>query len=390
MSIKKRGDTYHYDFVYEGKRYRGTTKESDKTKALEFESHLKSTIMKGKTEKGILRVAKKGCKNIGFEDGFEIDADKMIAFYCKNSPQGKATTNVIRSYFTTFSTFCKTRNIKNFNDIDRRSALDFVDYLKDQIPQVYTRTRIAIYVSAFGNQLLKFGFVESNPFATLPKEKHKATPYDAYSLEELQLIEQKASGVPYIIYCVAINTGLRKCDIISLKKSDVNLSENYIRVKTQKTGAVVMLPMLPKLRKLVEEYMGTEGEYLFPELKKMQSSAVSAMFTSFLEEIGISHKKGDRCVKGIHSFRHTFVYLAAKAGIPINLVQAIVGHATPTMTMHYSNHASLEDAKKSLSKMPSFLTLGDESPRHKLKDLIKSLSITQSKVDEMLNLLNQI
>lgn len=91
-----------------------------------------------------------------------------------------------------------------------------------------------------------------------------------------------------------------------------------------------------------------------------------------------------------YSFRHTFVYLAAKAGISINLVQAIVGHATPTMTMHYSNHASLEDAKKSLSKMPSFLTLGDESPRNKLKDLIKALPVTQNKVDEMLNLLNQI
>lgn len=390
MSLKKRGSTYHYDFVYNGKRYRGTTKETDKQKALEFEARLKATIMKGKTEKGILKVAKRELRLANDSDGFPIDAQEMLNFYCKNSPQSKKAQTTITKIFKMFQDFCETNEVTNFADIDRRIAFDYISFVKKRESSTHTRKKNLAYITAFGNQLHRCGFIESNPFANLPKEKHTATSYDAYTLEELKLIESKATGVLYIIYCVAINTGLRKIDIINLKKEDVNLEENFIKVKTQKTGSVVVLPMLPKLRKLVEEYITSEGEYLFPELHSLNDSLVSTMFSNFLEEIGIPHTKNGRCVKGIHSFRHTFVYLAAKGGIPINIVQAIVGHATQTMTMHYSQHASLEDTKKSLTKLPSFLTMGVESNRELLQQKISSLDISNEIKQELLTLLAQV
>ena len=41
------------------------------------------------------------------------------------------------------------------------------------------------------------------------------------------------------------------------------------------------------------------------------------------------------CVYGFHSFRHTFVSLAFEYGIPLPIVQAIVGHTNAAMTRHY-------------------------------------------------------
>ena len=47
-----------------------------------------------------------------------------------------------------------------------------------------------------------------------------------------------------------------------------------------------------------------------------------------------------------HSLRHTFVSFAANAGIPLHVVQAIVGHTSTVMTRHYyhENEAALRSA----------------------------------------------
>ena len=38
---------------------------------------------------------------------------------------------------------------------------------------------------------------------------------------------------------------------------------------------------------------------------------------------------------GFHSLRHTYVSLCANAGVPLAVVQSIVGHTSPAMTRHY-------------------------------------------------------
>jgi integrase len=40
---------------------------------------------------------------------------------------------------------------------------------------------------------------------------------------------------------------------------------------------------------------------------------------------------------GFHSLRHTYVSLQAERGIPQSTVQAIVGHGSPAMTVHYTH-----------------------------------------------------
>jgi hypothetical protein len=40
---------------------------------------------------------------------------------------------------------------------------------------------------------------------------------------------------------------------------------------------------------------------------------------------------------GFHSLRHTFVSLCREANAPLAVVEAIVGHANPAMTRHYTH-----------------------------------------------------
>ena len=89
-------------------------------------------------------------------------------------------------------------------------------------------------------------------------------------------------------------------------------------------------------------------------------------------------------MKDLHSCRHTFCYYAGLAGIPLAVVQSIVGHMTPAMTEHYSAHASMEDKRRGMERLtfftsPDALTEAkkDESERNELHKLIDILPMDQ-------------
>ena len=53
-----------------------------------------------------------------------------------------------------------------------------------------------------------------------------------------------------------------------------------------------------------------------------------------------------------HSLRHTFVSFAANAGVPLHIVQSIVGHESTAMTRHYY-HESVDALKCAVNAIPS-------------------------------------
>ena len=128
---------------------------------------------------------------------------------------------------------------------------------------------------------------------------------------------------------------------------------------------------------------------MFPEHAQMyltNSSGVSYRIKQFLEGLGIqtTRKPEGRTraisVKDLHSCRHTFCYYAGLAGIPLAVVQSIVGHMTPSMTAHYSDHATTEDKRRGMERL-SFFTQDAlpaavvEPERAELHSLIDTLPI---------------
>ena len=119
------------------------------------------------------------------------------------------------------------------------------------------------------------------------------------------------------------------------------------------------------------------------------STGVSYRIKQFLEGLGIetTRKPDGRTraisVKDLHSCRHTFCYYAGLAGIPLSVVQSIVGHMSPEMTKHYSAHASMEDKRRGMERL-SFFTQDNALPaaveepeRAELRSLLDSLPIEQ-------------
>ena len=116
------------------------------------------------------------------------------------------------------------------------------------------------------------------------------------------------------------------------------------------------------------------------------SSGVSYLIKQFLEGLGIqtTRKPEGRTraisVKDLHSCRHTFCYYAGLAGIPLTVVQSIVGHMSPEMTKHYSDHATTEDKRRGMERLSFFTQTAlpaatVEPERTELHSLIDTLPI---------------
>ena len=75
-------------------------------------------------------------------------------------------------------------------------------------------------------------------------------------------------------------------------------------------------------------------------------------------------------------------YYAGIRGIPLAVVQSIVGHMSPEMTKHYSAHATLEEKRKNIGLMSDFMEGSDmlsatDSERAELHKLADTLPLEQ-------------
>lgn len=181
-------------------------------------------------------------------------------------------------------------------------------------------------------------------------------------------------------------TGCRGQDACLMTWDAINFHSSTIRympLKTKrKTGRSVSVPMHPQLKAALLDALAwkqEESPYILPDIAaryKCNFGGVSKDITKLIEHIGlpatIETEDGVRrkfrevlnpetgkvelvkrriCQYSMHSFRHTFVSFCANAGVPLAVVQEIVGHGNPAMTQHYA-HISQETAQKAIDTLP--------------------------------------
>lgn len=224
---------------------------------------------------------------------------------------------------------------------------------------------------------------------------------EIFTHDELQLIWEgiQHDDFCYPLFLVAANSGMTEGDICTLEWSEVDWLANCIRRDRRKTGADIILPLLPQLAEYLASLPQT-SKYIFPEhaeiyLDVKQRSKVSSRVIKFLQGLGIKTTKevpGRRAVsvKDLHSMRHVFCYRASRAGIPRSSIAKMVGHMDETMTKHYADHDTVEDLNMEMRKLSSpfaakesleggarrqLAELAYQLPEERVRQLIESLSL---------------
>lgn len=225
--------------------------------------------------------------------------------------------------------------------------------------------------------------IEENPFFHIKPLKLEPVDREIFSDDELALIFKEPSPLMNAIFTIGICTGLRLGDVATLCWSDIEIDERNsdgipvffdkeIHRITRKTKTLVHIPIEHELSEFFRAQWLISGnmEYVIPEAAEMYlggSHTLNNRIVSYIKSLGIEKyriipgRKRKQSVKDFHSLRHCFCYYAGIRGVPLPIVQSIVGHLTPAMTKHYQSHADRAARKHGISLMRGLISSDSSS-----------------------------
>ena len=164
-------------------------------------------------------------------------------------------------------------------------------------------------------------------------------------------------------------SGMRRADSARLHWSKVDLSAGYIVALSSKNKKEVTIPILAPLRKVLEKLKNTGG-FCFPKAAEMMEKNPDGLnwrLTKLVQKAGVKltviplgedqPRKRAPSEIGFHRFKSTFVTLALDAGIPIPVIQKIVGNSDVRVLLkHYHRPDKKTLTDQMDRKLPAFLT----------------------------------
>ena len=165
-------------------------------------------------------------------------------------------------------------------------------------------------------------------------------------LERIEEFLENHSKRNRLIFAFGINTGLRISDILGLNVEDVD-GKNYLEIKEKKTGKYKRFPLNTKLKFLIKNYLSTQrkkyysltGEdplFIGKKHCRLDRSQVYRFLNEACEKLKITVNVGT------HTMRKSFGYHFYKKYNDVALLQKILNHSSPAITLRYIGIAQEE------------------------------------------------
>ena len=172
------------------------------------------------------------------------------------------------------------------------------------------------------------------------KLKDKKTKRDFLNAEELnQIKEHDLSDNPSIakirdFFLFSCYTGLRFNDAFTLKMDDIKEDDQgikFISIKMHKTDDFVDIPLIEDVQEIIEKYNDhPDREVLEFVLPRISNQKINFYLKILADSIGIKKTITH------HVARHTFATQALNRGIPVEVVQKLMGHTDIQTTQIYA------------------------------------------------------
>jgi len=142
---------------------------------------------------------------------------------------------------------------------------------------------------------------------------------------------------------LSLNTGIRRGELLKLRWEDINLTELYITIRAQnaKSNRTRHIPLNDEAAEILKQWRATQpkqSEYVFPSKDGKPYTTTKTAWTKLLKNSNISNFRW-------HDMRHTFASNLVMAGVDLNTVRELLGHADLTMTLRYAHLAPEHTAK---------------------------------------------
>jgi len=194
------------------------------------------------------------------------------------------------------------------------------------------------------NIAIDWGYAKDNPArrVKLYSEKDSLKERILSKEEEDRLLEAASAHLRPILV-IALNTGMRRGEILNLKWNQIDFQKNEIRVektKSEKPRTVdINSYLLEKLLRLKKK--SDRSQYVFINPKTgVPFTTVRRSFENACKDAGIEELR-------FHDLRHSFASRLIEKGVDIIRVKELLGHSSVRVTERYT-HSNQKERKKAV------------------------------------------
>ena len=210
------------------------------------------------------------------------------------------------------------------------------DYKTHRLRTIQPRTvnrELAVLRSMF-TRAIEWQYVKAHPMADIKDLKYQKRPPAFLTLDQLdQLLEACGSPHLYTFVVLAAHTGMRRSETFNLKWADVNFKRAELTVRQTKNNEYRIIPMNKPVRDTLKKHpRHITSELVLAHGDGTAYKGVDHAFHKALEKAGLPRIR-------IHDLRHSFASNLVTAGVPLNVVQELLGHKDIHMTMVYAHLA---------------------------------------------------
>ncbi|MBQ3287954.1 MAG: site-specific integrase [Kiritimatiellae bacterium] len=330
--------------------------------------------------------------------------DAMETFLEGEPDMSDATRSVYTHRWCRFVRFVNKKlggwGVAELREVTPKMAEEFVAELKRTTKGATFNGYLGLFRRLW-RTLYKEAKLTCNPWLDYENRELATKPRRNLTMAEIKKVLSSLDGEMKLLFYIGAYTGMRLGDCANLKWSAIDLVANELSVvmwKTKKRHPLpVRIPIHPDLYSLLSAVpTDMRTGYVVPQCAaEFEAKSLSHRIKQVFKKCGIetNEESGSgsglrSCVVGFHSLRSGFVTMAAEAGIPFPVIQAIVGHSSMKMTERYYR-TSKKDLLQCVAAIPS-LAGGTTKPRESITlyaeviDLIKSKMHNGETMDECL------
>lgn len=290
--------------------------------------------------------------------------DKYIGYIASVRRYSARTQQIYRDVLEQFAAFT---GISDFSKVTPNEVRGYeIHILDDKGLDARTVNLHLSVLSGFFRYLMKEGVLKANPCRTVSRPKTGKRLADFYRQEAMEeyfastqtyvtepdmgMEERYRKRLARLIISLLYGTGMRRSELISLKRGDVDFNRSVVRVHG-KGDKMREIPLIPSLCEEISLYLQSADSMAECQLDSESPLLVTVKGTGLYpvyidrtvkEELGSIPAITGR--KSPHVLRHSLATGLLNDGTDLNSIKELLGHSSLAATQVYT-HNSIEKLK---------------------------------------------
>jgi len=249
---------------------------------------------------------------------------------------------------TFISSYCKPNKISWFIDeyylkkitefmgdiyLDEITLMRVEEYKKHRLQFVKPATinREVTCLRTMMYKAVEWDLLKDNTIKRVKKFKEESHRLRFLERDEIERLLAHCNQHIKNIVIFALNTGMRRGEILRLKWDDIDFINDLIYVLITKNKEKRIIPMNSTLKQLLLSIKeGSVNKYVFCNGTGEIVKSVRTGFTNAMKRANINNFR-------FHDLRHTFASHLVMSGVDLNTVRELMGHKTIEMTLRYAH-----------------------------------------------------